>query len=215
MTAPRPRSRSSRALVLAGGLLGILTASIRVADSGVDCRAAQAASIDALVCGSSLLSALDAETARLEGLASRSAAGPIAAPGEGDQRGLPPRDMCLQAPAPERCALDWYLARIASLRAVSEAARSDDDRGISRGPVGWQCDGGAGPIATVFVNSDPAFLMVGSPRGSLTMWRARAASGAKYDGPDGALFWEHQGQARFHQPGATAEVTCAPDRSNP
>ena len=215
MIAQRPRSRSSRALVLAGGLLAILTASLRPADSDVDCRAGQAGSIDALVCGSSLLWALDRETDRLEALASRSAAGPIAAPGEGDQRGLPPREMCRQAPAPERCALDWYLARIASLRAVSEAARSDDDRGISRGPFAWQCDGGAGPMATVFVNSDPAFMVVASPRSSLTMWRARSASGAKYDGPGGALFWEHQGQARFREPGATAEVTCTPDRRNP
>ena len=101
------------------------------------------------------------------------------------------------------------------LRAVSEGARSDDDRGISRGPFAWQCDGGAGPMATVFVNSDPAFMVVASPRSSLTMWRARSASGAKYDGPGGALFWEHQGQARFREPGATAEVTCTPDRRNP
>ena len=208
MTARWPRSRSSLALVLAGGLLAVVTVSGRAASSSMDCRAAPAGSIDALICGSSLLSALDAEAARLEGLATGSGATSV----ERDQAGLPPRDRCLQAPAPERCALDWYLARIASLRAASAGARSDDDRGISRGPFAWQCDGGAGPIATVVVNSDPAFLVVGSPRGSLTMWGARSASGAKYDGPGGAMFWEHQGEAHFRERGDSPEVTCTPDR---
>ena len=120
MTARWPRSRSSLALVLAGGLLAVVTVSGRAASSSVDCRAAPAGSIDALICGSSLLSALDAEAARLEGLATGSGATSV----ERDQAGLPPRDRCLQAPAPERCALDWYLARIASLRAASEGARS-------------------------------------------------------------------------------------------
>jgi uncharacterized protein len=214
MTGRRPRSRSSRALVVAGGLLASLAGPAGAAGPRVDCQGATPGSLDALVCGSSLLSALDAETARLQGLvtasATTSAAGAV--PPETDQQDwLERRERCTADAARERCALDAYLARIAALRATNDASRGDE-QGISRGPFGWQCDDGAGPLAAVFVNSDPAFLIVRRQTVALTMWRVVSASGARYQGPDGAMFWEHQGEVRFRERAGSPEVTCTSDR---
>ncbi|HEY7038513.1 MAG TPA: MliC family protein [Methylomirabilota bacterium] len=213
MTGRRPRSRSSRALVLAGGLLALLSGPAGAAGPRIDCRAATPGSIDAVVCGSSLLSALDAEAARLQGLvtasATTSASGAVAP--ETDPRDwIERRDRCTADAAPERCVLDAYLARVAALRATNDATRGDE-QGISRGPFGWQCDDGAGPLAAVFVNSDPAFLIVRRQNVALTMWRAASASGARYQGPDDALFWEHQGEVRFRERAGSPEVTCTSD----
>ena len=73
MTGRRPRSRSSRALALAGGLLAILTGPADADASRVECGAALRGPIDALVCGSALLSSLDAEATRLQALVTASA----------------------------------------------------------------------------------------------------------------------------------------------
>jgi uncharacterized protein len=202
------------ALVLAGGLLALPAGLARAAGPGVDCQAARPGTIDAVVCASSLVSELDAETVRLQRLAtaSGSAAGPGAAALESEQRDwLERRDRCVGSGAPERCALDAYLARIAALRATNDTTRRDE-QGISRGPFGWQCDDGAGPLAAVFVNSDPAFLIVRRQNVALTMFRAISASGAKYQGPDGAMFWEHQNEVRFRERAGSPEVTCTSDR---
>jgi uncharacterized protein len=216
MTGRRPRSRSSRALALAGGLLAILTGPAGADASRVECGAALRGSIDALVCGSALLSSLDAEATRLQALVTASAttspAGSGAAAPETEQREwIERRDRCVAGAGPERCALDAYLARIAALRATSDTTRADE-RGISRGPFGWQCDDAAGPLAAVFVNSDPAFLIVRRQNVAVTMWRAVSASGARYQGPDDALFWEHQGEVTFRERAGAPEVTCTSDR---
>jgi uncharacterized protein len=209
MSERRPSSRSNLAPVLAGSLLVIHAVSVHAAGPGVDGSTATPGSIEALLCGSSLLSTLDAEVARLYGLATRPATGVDAASIERDQRGwLARRDRCLQAAAPERGALDQYLARIAALRTASAAARSDDRHGISLGPFEWQCGSADGRLATVFVNSDPAFLFASGKSTSLTMWRAISGSGAKYQGPDDAMFWEHQGEATFRARGSAPEVRC-------
>ena len=215
MTGRRPRSRSSRALVPAVGLLAILTGPGAAAEPRVDCRrATTSGSIEALICGSSLLSALDGETARLQGLvtasATTSASGAVAP--EAEQRDwLERRDRCMGGVAPERCALDAYLGRIAALRATNDTTRGEA-QGISHGPFGWQCDDGVGTLAAVFVNSDPAFLIVRRQNVALTMWRALSASGARYQGPDDAMFWEHQGEVRFRERASSPEVTCTSDR---
>jgi uncharacterized protein len=202
--------------VLAGGLLAIVAGAAGAAEPRVDCRATPRGSVEAMVCGSALLSALDAEAARLQWLvtasAATSAAGAGAAALESDQREwLDRRDRCPTSAAPERCTLDAYLARIAALRATNDATRGDE-QGISRGPFGWRCDDGAGPLAAVFVNSDPAFLIVRRQNVALTMWRAVSASGARYQGPDDAQFWEHQGEVRFRERAGSPEATCTSDR---
>ena len=208
MSGRRPRSGSSLALVLGGAILAVLAGLAHAAGPRVECRAPRAGSIDAVVCGSALLSALDAEAARLQALATGSAAGSGATALESDQRDwLERRDRCAGGAAPERCALDAYLARIAALRATGDATRRDE-QGISRGPFAWQCDDGAGPLAAVFVNSDPAFLIVRRQNVALTMWRAVSASGARYQGPDDAMFWEHQGEVRFRERSGSTEATC-------
>jgi membrane-bound inhibitor of C-type lysozyme len=214
MTGRRPRSGSN--LVLAGSLLAVLAGFGHAAGPTVDCRSPRAGSIDPVICGSSLLSSLDAEATRLQALVTASASAPAAgssvAAVETDQRErLERRDQCVKGAAPERCALDEYLGRIAALRATSDATRGDE-QGISRGPFAWQCDDGAGPLAAVFVNSDPAFLIVRRQNVALTMWRAVSASGARYQGPDDAMFWEHQGEIRFRERAGSPEVTCTSDQ---
>jgi uncharacterized protein len=208
MSERRPISRSSLAPALAASFLLVLA----VGPHAASCPAVPPGSIDALVCGSSLLSALDAEVARLDELAVRSAAGGAdAAIQTAHREWLERRDRCTGGVAPERCALDAYLGRVAALRATNDATRGDE-QGISRGPFGWQCDDGAGPLAAVFVNSDPALLIVRRENVALTMWRAVSASGARYQGPDDALFWEHQGEVRFRERASSPEVTCTSDR---
>jgi uncharacterized protein len=201
--------RLPRALLATGGLVLALTGLATAAAPGVSCRTARPRSIEALVCGSPLLASLDAEMARLYRLAAGSEEPLVAIVAKQAQRDwLTERNRCLRSAARETCVRDRYLARIAGLRVVSRAARGDDDHGISVGPFTFRCERTDGLLTVVFVNSDPALLSISLGGRRLTMQRAPSGSGARYEGSDHGMFWEHQGEATYRESAKAPEVRC-------
>jgi uncharacterized protein len=195
-----------KVLVLAGGVVLVAATLAAAAGPGVTCAGARPRSIEALVCGSPLLAALDAEMARLYRLATGPQEPVVAIGAKQAQRDwLLERNRCLKTATRETCVRDRYLARIAGLR----AARADD-RGISRGPFAFRCENTDGLLTVIFVNSDPAFASISHRGQRQTLRRAPAASGARYEGADEHVFWEHQGEATYRTGAAGSEVRCVP-----
>jgi uncharacterized protein len=199
------------ALLATGGLILALAGLASAVEPGVSCTTARPRSIEALICGSPLLVSLDAETARLYRLAT----GPqekeplVAIVAKQAQRDwLAERHRCLKTAARETCVRDRYLARIAGLRVVSTAARGDDDHGISRGPFTFRCESIDGLLTVVFVNSDPALVSISQGGRRLTLERAPSGSGARYEGPDDRMFWEHQGEATYRDSATSPRARC-------
>ena len=197
--------------VLAGGVVLMAATLAAAAGPGVTCAGARPRSIEALICGSPLLVALDAEMARLYRLATGPREPVVAIGARQAQRDwLRERNRCAKRATRETCIRDQYLARIAGLRVASRAAR-DDDRGISRGPFVFRCESTDGLLTVIFVNSEPAFASISHRGQRQTLRRAPAASGARYEGPDERVFWEHQGEATYRAGAAAPEVRCVPE----
>jgi uncharacterized protein len=197
--------------VLAGGVVLVAATLAAAAGPGVTCAGARPRSIEALICGSPLLAALDAEMARLYRLATGPREPVVAIGAKQAQRDwLPERKRCLKTASRETCVRDQYLARIAGLRVASRAAR-DDDHGISRGPFVFRCENTDGLLTVIFVNSDPAFASISHRGQRQTLRRAPAASGARYEGTDERVFWEHQGEATYRDGATAPEVRCVPE----
>lgn len=196
---------------LAGGVVLVAATLAAAAGPGVTCAGARPRSIEALICGSPLLAALDAEMARLYRLATGPREPVVAIGAKQAQRDwLRERSRCLKTAARETCVRDQYLARIAGLRVASRAAR-DDDHGVSRGPFAFRCESTDGLLTVIFVGSEPAFASISHRGQRQTLRRAPAASGARYEGEDERVFWEHQGEATYRAGAATPEVRCVPE----
>jgi uncharacterized protein len=196
--------------VLAGGVVLALAALAAAAVAGpvASCAGARPRSIEALVCGSPLLTALDAETARLYRLATGPREPVVAIGARQAQRDwLRERNRCAKTATRETCVRDQYLARIAGLRVASRAAR-EDDGGISRGPFAFRCENTDGLLTVIFVNSEPAFASISHLGRRQTLRRALAASGARYEDADGRVLWEHQGEATYRTGAAAPEIRC-------
>lgn len=193
--------------VAAGVLVGGLFGWAHAAGPSVECVKVKPGSIESLICGSPLVSTLDAEVTRLDRLAGASTRRAADAK-KARLTWLNTRVACATAPAPETCLRDQYLARIASLRAESKAARSADDKGISFGPAAFRCERTDGVLLATFVNTDPPLAYLTRQDKRLVLQILPSGSGARYGGPDGQVFWEHQGEARYRESGATSEVTC-------
>jgi uncharacterized protein len=197
--------------VLAAGVVLVAATLWAASGPGVTCRGARPRSIEALICGSPLLAALDAEMARLYRLATGPREPVVAIGAKQAQRDwLGERNRCLRTAARETCVRDQYLARIAGLRVASRAAR-DDDQGISRGPFAFRCESTDGLLTVIFVNSDPAFASISHRGQRQTLRRAPAASGARYESADDRVFWEHPGEATYRAGASAPEVRCAPE----
>jgi uncharacterized protein len=199
--------------ILAGGVVLVAATLAAAAGPGVTCAGARPRSIEALICGSPLLAALDAEMARLYRLATGPRE-PVVAMAIGAKQAQPDwireRNRCLKTAGRETCVRDQYLARIAGLRVASRAAR-DDGHGISRGPFVFRCENTDGLLTVIFVDSDPAFASISHQGQRQTLRRAPAASGARYEGADERVFWEHQGEATYRAGAAAPEVRCVPE----
>jgi uncharacterized protein len=210
----RKASGTMRGLALAGGLILALAGSAAAGGPGVRCATVRArSSIEALICRSPLLAALDAEMARLYHLATGPREPLVAVAAKQAQRDwLAERQRCAKSRARETCVRDRYLARIAGLRVASQAARSEDDRGISLGPFVFKCANTDGLLTAIFVNTDPALASVFHDGHRVTMERAPSGRGARYEGPEGQQLSEqlseHQGEATYREGTAAPEVRC-------
>jgi uncharacterized protein len=163
---------------------------------------------DAAVCGSPLLGRLDRELQRLYDLATSPAAGASARTISAGQRAWSAeREKCMRGPDIAVCMRDVYLQRIAAIRAESSAARGGG-RGASLGPFEFKCPGTPASIIRItYANVNPSLALVTVDGKPYVLTQARSGSGARYEG-QGALFWEHQGEARWRAAADGVESTC-------
>ena len=191
-----------RALALAVALAG--TAAWAEDGPSFDCAQA-ATAVEAAVCASPDLAALDRELARVYGLAAEGGEGLR----DAQRRWIADRDACGAGGTDlGRCVADAYAVRILEIREGWDAARADE-AGDSLGPYVYACgDPGAG-LSAVYVNTPDPLVALRWGGTAVALPRAPAASGARYAGetPDGALeFWTKGPGARFTTPdGAVRE----------
>lgn len=167
-----------------------------------------------LVCRDAQLAALDRETTRLFKLA---LAGPNMSKQRRDElvameRGwIKGRDECWKAKDLRQCVAFSYATRIHELRQGYANARTQDDRGVSKGPFALACRGFDSGIGVTFINTDPAMAVLEwrSEKHALTL--VRSGSGARYkvsyeDGRSLDL-WTKGKDARLTIPGRK-EMSC-------
>ena len=106
--------------------------------------------------------------------------------------------------------LNNYVIRIHELRQGYADARTQDDKGVSRGPLSVDCKGFGAGIGATFVNVEPGFVILQWRRESQVLTQTRSGSGARYmkKMPGGDMvFWSKGDQALFQQPGKR-DLTC-------
>jgi uncharacterized protein YecT (DUF1311 family) len=162
-----------------------------------DCAGASG-NAETLVCSDAELAALDRRLAEVYGMALSAAEGLDAGSAEASatlkamQRGwIAGRDECWKADDARACVAAAYLQREAELVATW----------ILREPyteAAWICGGNpANEVFVMYFETELPSIRVEYGDGVAPMWQVRAASGARYDGPFGLMFWEHQGAASF------------------
>ncbi|WP_423194168.1 MliC family protein [Cupriavidus sp. H18C2] len=171
-----------------------------------DCKKAEG-QVEQLVCKDTTLARLDRETTRLYGLALDARSLPTAQKKTllAEQRGwVKGRNDCAQADDAPNCIATTYLRRIYDLRHGYAGARTQDDRGISRGPFNIRCGGVDAVIAGTFVQTDPGYAYLRWLDQQVVLRQTPAASGARYAATlkDGeALFWDKGPDALLTLPG--------------
>lgn len=126
------------------------------------------------------------------------------------------RDDCWRDDELRRCVVDAYARRIAEIRSISKAAR-DAEGGASIGPLAFQCEGILRELVATFINTEPGAVhlqWIGPGRppadGDVTLLRAAAASGARYQGQAQGgewTFWNQGREATLTIPGR-GDVAC-------
>ncbi len=191
--------------------LGLAGTALAAAPS-FDCKKAEA-QIEQLVCKDDTLARLDRETTRLYGLALDARSLPTAQKKSllADQRGwIKGRNDCWKSDDARACTANQYLQRIYDLRHTYAGARTQDERGISRGPFNIRCPGVDAVIAGTFVQTSPGYAYLRWLDQQLVLQQTPAASGARYAATlnDGeALFWDKGPDAQLTLPGKP-ETSC-------
>ncbi|MCB2106656.1 MAG: MliC family protein [Rhodobacteraceae bacterium] len=179
-----------------------------------DCAAAKS-SAEKIVCTNDRIAHLDRELARLFGLALEQ---PDLGPARQKelramQRGwIKGRDDCWKSTLGlESCVIEEYAFRIHDLRRSYAHARSDDNAGVSVGPLAYRCDGLDALISAMFINADPPMVSLNWRETWRTLTQARSGSGARYVNesyPDGAYqFWIKGDSALLNLPGQP-DLSC-------
>lgn len=177
-----------------------------------DCKKANG-EVEQMICKDDTLSRLDRETTRLYGLALDSRSLPTSQKKTllAEQRGwIKGRNDCWKSDDARACTSTQYLQRIYELRHAYSGARTQDDKGISRGPFNIRCPGVDAVIAGTFVQTDPGYAYLRWLDQQLVLRQTPAASGARYAASlkDGeALFWDKGPDAQLALPGK-AETSC-------
>ena len=178
-----------------------------------------------LVCSDKELAAMDREAARLNRLADRdSGIDPsIGALRDASLRAwIKSRDDCWKDDELRRCVVDAYARHIADIRSSSKAAR-EAAGGVVIGPVAFQCEGISRTLNATFINTEPGVVhlqWIGPGRppaedAEVTLPRAPAASGARYQGAASGgewTFWNKGREVTLTIPGK-GDVKCA-ERAN-
>ncbi len=210
-----PSSPASRTLFLVAAAMALAAGSSARAQQtkpaqapapSFDCAKAKPDSVELLICKTPLLTALDAEMARLYRLAR------WGAPARNSQKDwLRRRDACHGVASEVLCTRDAYLSRIVELRVMSKTARSVDRKSLSLGPVAYRCEGMEGHLFATFVNVEPALVRLRNKSSVWVFERARSASGTRYVGPageDAQLFWSKGQEAVVRLGAGSAQTSC-------
>jgi len=189
-------------------LVPAVVVAATAAGPSVVCKSAPANTPDATVCGSPLLTRLDRELQRLYELATAPETGASARMvSDGQRAWLAERDGCMRDADAAACMRELYLERIAAVRSESAPARGGG-RGASLGPFEFRCPGTTPRIIRItYANVNPSLAVIAMDGKFYVLSQARSASGGRYEG-QGALFWEHQGEARWRAAADGIESTC-------
>lgn len=209
---------------LLGGLVGgfSVVAQVGFAETAVapsfSCDKAES-DAEMAVCSDDQLATLDLELARLYGLA---VAGPNMNSGrlanlKATQRGwIKGRDECWKEPDNiPGCVAANYTMRIDEVRTGYGDARTQDDAGISIGPLAYRCVGLDALVSVVLVQSDPQMVSLRWRENWIVGTQTPTASGAKFTAEtyDGAAeFWMKGDQAMLTPPGQS-ELTCVQEET--
>lgn len=194
------------ALLTASPVMLCVSGIASAASPSFDCKAAEGQT-EQLICKDDTLARLDRETTRLYGLALDAPSLPTAQKKRllAEQRGwIKGRNDCWKSEDARACATTSYLQRIYELRHSYAGARTQDDKGISRGPFGIRCPGVEAVIAGTFVQTAPGYAYLRWLDQQLVLKQTPAASGARYAATvaDGeALFWDKGPDAQLVLPG--------------
>lgn len=161
-----------------------------------DCRKVAAHSIEATICQSPELSALDRALADVYQQASKKADNGLKA----EQRGwIKRRNDCWKATDKNACIKAAYVQRTIELQAGYGLVPSS-------GPWDYECPKND-TITATFYQTQPASLLATYKGQRSLMVAAPAASGARYQGANES-FWEHQGEALVQWGYDAAQMTC-------
>lgn len=189
-------------------LAALLTTALPAAAAGpsFDCSRTAAGSIEAQICASPDLSALDRQLAEVYAGARAKAKNAHPPTLAAEQRGwIKGRNDCWKADDQATCVRDAYRLRIAELQARYRLLPG-------RGPVTYVCEGQpANAVVAMFFATDPPSAVVERGDSVSMMFLQPAASGARYVGRNESL-WEHHGEARVVWGYGAPEMTCTVQR---
>lgn len=179
-----------------------------------DCSKAES-SAEKAVCESRQLAGFDRELSRLYELAlatpdlDKERADNLKAYQRGWVKG---RNDCWKATIGlENCVAEQYANRIHELRRGYANSRSDDDSGISSGPLAYQCDGLDALVSAVFVRSETPVVSLSWRENWRVLASSPSASGAKYEAgtiDDGVVgFWTKGDEAVMTRSGES-DLRC-------
>lgn len=190
-------------------VLGALTSAGHAASPSFDCKRAEG-QIEQMICKDDTLARLDKETTRLYGLAldARSMSTGRKKTLLAEQRGwIKGRNDCWKATDARACTTAEYIDRIHVLRQNYAGARTQDDKGISRGPFSVRCPGADALILGTFVQTEPGYAYLTWLDKKLLLPQTRAASGARYAATTEAgeaMLWDKGPEAQLELPGKPA-----------
>ena len=185
-----------------GASLLLVASNAQAQGPSYDCSKVEQGSIEALVCQSAELSALDRQMAEIYAAALKKAGNEHPAYLKPTQRGwIKGRDDCWKALDIPACVKDSYQQRLVELQARYRLVESI-------GPVAFGCNGNpSDEVIVTFFKTEPASLIAERGDSTALMLQTVSASGARYEGPN-ELFWEHQGKATLRWGFEAQEMTC-------
>lgn len=205
----------ARRILVGAAALGALGAPLspgHAASPSFDCKKAEGQT-EQMICKDDTLARLDRETTRLYGLAldARSMSTGRKKTLLAEQRGwIKDRNDCWTAADARACTTTEYIDRIHVLRQNYAGARTQDAKGISRGPFAIRCPGADALISGTFIQTEPGYAYLTWLDRKLMLRQTRAASGARYAGTTNegeAVFWDKGPEAQVELPGKPA-MTC-------
>lgn len=166
------------------------------------CAEVRPGSMEAIVCASEELSALDRQLAEVYAAAREKAANEHPPTLVAEQRGwVKGRDECWKTENPAECVETQYRRRVAELQARYRLVEA-------RGPFAFACDGNpANEVVVTYFATEPPTLIAERGDSVSLMYRQESASGTRYIGRNES-FREHQGEAQVTWGFEAPEMTC-------